>query len=256
MTNFSDLFRKATHGLSPFPYQTLLAETDALPRVIAAPTGAGKTAAAVLGWLWRRRFHPSPEVRAATPRRLVYCLPMRVLVEQTVTATRDWLAALDLLADAPGNAEGVSVWQLMGGEVDLDWDRWPEADAVLIGTQDQLLSRALNRGYAMSRYRWPVHFGLLNSDCLWVMDEVQLMGAGLATTAQLQAFREQMGAGGPTQSIWMSATLRHEALATADAPPAEGYAARTLELGAQDLADPQLSRRLSASKRIQKLELT
>lgn len=52
-----------------------------------------------------------------------------------------------------------------------------------------LLSRALNRGYAMSRYRWPMHFGLLNNDCLWVMDEIQLMGPGVPTACQLEAFR-------------------------------------------------------------------
>ena len=46
-----------------------------------------------------------------------------------------------------------------------------------------LLSRALNRGYGMSRYRWPMHFGLLNNDCLWVMDEVQLMGRGFGPRA-------------------------------------------------------------------------
>jgi len=45
----------------------------------------------------------------------------------------------------------------------------------------------------MSRYRWPVQYGLLNSDCLWVMDEVQLMGPGLPTTLQLQALRRQLG---------------------------------------------------------------
>ena len=82
---------------------------------------------------------------------------------------------------------------LMGGDVDRDWDRYPERDTILIGTQDMLLSRALNRGYAMSRFRWPVQFGLLNNDCLWVMDEVQLMGSGLATTTQLQAFRRKLG---------------------------------------------------------------
>lgn len=48
----------------------------------------------------------------------------------------------------------------MGGEeTDLDWDVWPEKPAILIGTQDMLLSRALNRGYGMNRYRWPMHFG-------------------------------------------------------------------------------------------------
>ena len=51
----------------------------------------------------------------------------------------------------------------------------PERDAILIGTQDMLLSRALNRGYAASRFHWPIDFGLLNNDCLWVFDEPQLM---------------------------------------------------------------------------------
>ena len=36
-----------------------------------------------------------------------------------------------------------------------------------------------------------MEFGLLNHDALWVMDEVQFMDVGLATSAQLQAFREQ-----------------------------------------------------------------
>jgi CRISPR-associated endonuclease/helicase Cas3 len=56
-----------------------------------------------------------------------------------------------------------------------------------------LLSRALNRGYGMSRYRWPMHFGLLNNDCLWVLDETQLMGPGLATACQLETFRLPIG---------------------------------------------------------------
>ena len=38
----------------------------------------------------------------------------------------------------------------------MDEPRWfekPEHPAILIGTQDMLLSRALMRGYAMSRFR-------------------------------------------------------------------------------------------------------
>jgi len=83
---------------------------------------------------------------------------------------------------------------------------------VLIGTQDMLLSRALNRGYASPRARWPMEFGLLNQDCLWIMDEIQLMDVGLATSAQLQAFRDNDTAHGkslrPSFTWWMSATLQ------------------------------------------------
>jgi CRISPR-associated endonuclease/helicase Cas3 len=55
-------------------------------------------------------------------------------------------------------------------------------------------------------------FGLLNQDALWVLDEVQLMDVGLATSGQLQAFRSDVGDAGaharPCHSWWMSATLQ------------------------------------------------
>ena len=169
---FANWFAHAT-GNEPYPFQIRFACEPELPELVDVPTGMGKTAMAVLGWLWRRRF-AEEKVRKATPRRLVYCLPMRVLVEQTVESAQTWLKNLERLEE-PGKGK-VSVHVLMGGDIDNDWDAYPETDAILIGTQDQLLSRALNRGYAMSRYRWPMHYALLNNDCLWVMDEVQLMG--------------------------------------------------------------------------------
>jgi CRISPR-associated endonuclease/helicase Cas3 len=109
----------------------------------------------------------------------------------------------------------------MGGEERTDWAHWPEQDAVLIGTQDMLLSRALNRGYASRRTRWPVEFGLLNNDCLWVFDEVQLLGPGLATGLQLEAFRNTeisgkkfFGAEKRCISWYMSATASRRMLAS------------------------------------------
>jgi len=112
---------------------------------------------------------------------------MRTLVEQTSEEIREWLGKLGSANLLRGRAPQVVV--LMGGEEidceDRKWDIDPAAETILIGTQDMLLSRALNRGYGMSRFRWPVHYALLNNDCLWVFDEVQLMGAGLPTTSQL-----------------------------------------------------------------------
>jgi CRISPR-associated endonuclease/helicase Cas3 len=93
---FGEMFKRAT-GVAPFPYQVDLATTGTLPHLLSVPTGAGKTAAALLAWLFRRRLHPDPAVRTATPRRLVYCLPMRVLVEQTRDAALRWLDSLGTL---------------------------------------------------------------------------------------------------------------------------------------------------------------
>ncbi len=237
---FDEFFRSATES-GPFPYQVRLATDGNLSAILSIPTGLGKTAAAVLAWLWRRRM-VSDELQKQTPRRLVYCLPMRVLVEQTRDNTVRWLQNLGLLGgtveveDRHGtprlrkytptfaDPEKITVHILMGGEEQDDWDIYPERDAIIIGTQDMLLSRALNRGYGASRARWPIQFGLLNADCLWIFDEIQLMGAGLATTAQLEAFRrmlpsddaEQAKNGNGCRSIWMSATMQPDWLKTVD----------------------------------------
>ncbi|MEI6130282.1 MAG: DEAD/DEAH box helicase, partial [Planctomycetota bacterium] len=182
--------------------------------MVDVPTGLGKTAMAVLGWLWRRNGGDA-ELRSATPRRLVYCLPMRTLVEQSKQVAETWIKTL---RDAGRLSVDVPIHILMGGEDEDDWVLHPEQDAIIIGTQDMLLSRALNRGYAMSRSRWPIAFGMLNNDCLWIFDEIQLMGPGLATTAQLEAFRHSLGSkdGHGCQSVWMSATLNETWLDTVD----------------------------------------
>lgn len=202
--NYKSFFQQATQLTDkPHSYQEHLA-VSTLPNVLEVPTGMGKTAAVVLAWLWKR-LHGGPDA----PHRLLWCLPMRVLVEQTTQCIKSWLKNLDL-------EQAVKVHVLMGGEETEAWDVSPEQQAILIGTQDMLISRALNRGYGMSRYRWPMHFGLSNNDCLWVLDEVQLMGAGLATTAQLHAFRKSLGTFGNCRSLWMSATLNRNWLATVD----------------------------------------
>jgi CRISPR-associated endonuclease/helicase Cas3 len=243
---FSGFFQHATGKPDPpYPYQMRLA-TDGLPDLLDIPTGLGKTAAVVLAWLWRRRF-ADPAIRRATPRRLVYCLPMRVLVEQTQNFCARCIGNLRL--------PDVHVHLLMGGEDAEDWDERPEHDAILIGTQDMLLSRALNRGYGASRYRWPMHFALLNNHCQWVLDETQLMGVGVETSAQLDAFRSRiLGTRGPASTLWMSATLAREQLETVDhRPPAGGWRVQKLE--PDDDATEGVKQRVQARKTVEMLPL-
>ena len=118
-----------------------------------------------------------------------------------------------MLWDGKGPHDGrVGVHPIMGGANAGGWHLFPECEAVLVGTQDMLLSRALNRGYACPRARWPMEFGLLSQDTVWVMDEVQLMDVGLATSGQLQVFRDADSDKGksvrPCTTWWMSATLQ------------------------------------------------
>jgi CRISPR-associated endonuclease/helicase Cas3 len=95
---FGTMFQRAMgEDTSPLPYQERLATEDrAMSLLLDVPTGLGKTAAAILAWLWRRRFHPEQAVRDHTLRRLVYCLPIRVLVEQSHRQTTKWLKNLNL----------------------------------------------------------------------------------------------------------------------------------------------------------------
>ncbi len=189
--------------------QELAGDDECADRLIRVPTGFGKTLGVFGAWAWHRVHRSDNE----WPRRLIWCLPMRVLVEQVEAEIRAALDRLDLLWSGEKTREGrVGVHPLMGGSDAGDWHLHPEQCGVLIGTQDMLISRALNRGYAAPRARWPMEFGLLNHDCLWVMDEVQLMDVGLATSGQLQAFRERSRVEGkmsrPVHTWWMSATLQ------------------------------------------------
>jgi CRISPR-associated endonuclease/helicase Cas3 len=246
MTNsFGHFFRTAT-GSDPYPYQGRFAEADTLTHLLRAPTGAGKTAAAILGWLWRLLKRPG------TPRRLVYCLPMRVLVEQSRQEAEKWTG--ELLESGLLEKE-VAVHVLMGGVEAEKWYLYPEEPVILIGTQDMLLSRALNRGYAASRFHWPIEFGLLNNDCLWVFDEPQLMGSGVSTSAQLAGLREALGTFGWCPSVWMSATLEPGWLDTVDFRGK--FNGGPLELDEEDYAPRRpLYKRMTARKTLARLGVT
>lgn len=206
---FDTFFRRIT-ATHPHRWQDdLAAQNLCVDRQIRIPTGFGKTFGVLGAWLWHRH----EQADEAWPRRLVWCLPMRVLVEQTEAEVRAVLSRMGKFWDGESDHAGkVGVHVLMGGVDAGDWHLHPERHAVLIGTQDMLLSRALNRGYGAPRARWPMEFGLLNHDCLWVMDEVQLMDVGLATSGQLQAFRGDDHLAGkalrPCRTWWMSATLQ------------------------------------------------
>lgn len=248
-TSFDELVDQATrgdrlHGDPPYGYQRRLAE-HGLPELLRVPTGCGKTLAATLPWLWRRRFHPDPTVRSASPRWLAFVLPMRVLVEQTERVVHEWIDALGLAAD-------VDVHRVMGGEgrVEASWRIAPDRDAVFIGTLDMLLSRALNRGYGEGRFRWPFDFGLFNAGVQWVFDEVQLMGPALPTSRQLEGLRQALGTAMPSRSMWMSATVDLGSLSTVDLPGVSSV----VEIADDDRLG-LLSARLDAPKTVRRLDL-
>ena len=256
--DITSLYRLALgRDKSPDCWQRQFATED-WPEVLIAPTGSGKTAGVALGWAAHRMHAPK-----TTPRRLVWCLPMRTLVEQTAEAVKRWfdkLNDLDMAEDMLPKPEEVHI--LMGGTEAAHWLDHPERPAVIIGTQDMLLSRALMRGYASSRANWPMEFALLHDDTQWVFDEVQLMGAGRATSAQLEAFRrwetdraerERQPPRCPARSLWISATLEPSWLKTVDFPAPTGNA--IMRVDPRKEHDTRL-RRLATAKKVLKSATT
>ena len=65
-------------------------------------------------------------------RRLVWCLPMRTLVEQTAREATSWMNNLGTIFG--GDEEKPTVHSLMGGAVDADWRLRPEHPAIIVGT--------------------------------------------------------------------------------------------------------------------------
>lgn len=225
--DFDTFFTKATR-VDPYPWQRRIAR-DGLPEVLSIPTGLGKTEGVALGWAYRSLVMKAP----STPRHLVLCLPMRVLVRQTHERLAVAFSRLQELG-----FQRVDVHALTGSTRHKEQAQWlghPETPWILVGTQDQLLSRALNRGYAMSPFEWPVHFGVLNNDCHWVLDEVQLMGPAVWTSAQLDWMRRlRFGTLQPCHTTWMSATVGTNFLETRDRHDAGLCPSTPLEINEDD----------------------
>ena len=239
-SDFINKFKIAT-GFTPFPYQIEFALSQELPEILNIPTGCGKTDTIIFGWIWRRLFSTN-EIKKSTPRRLVYCLPTRVLVEQVKQNAKEIIKNLGL-------NNQISVNILIGGDTDDEWEYHPEKEAIIIGTQDMLISRALNRGYGMSKFKWSIHYAFLNNDSFWAIDEMQLMGVGLETTAQLQAFRDEFGCYGNSITLWASATTYKNRIETIDYK--NKMKEYELKLSDNDLKCDVINKVVNASKKVE-----
>ena len=167
LTKFREEFRALT-GNESFPWQEDLHQRfrrGEIPSICTLPTGVGKTSVVTLWLLALARG-------AKLPRRLVYVVNRRTVVDQTTAEVERICENLKLKLpsiDMPG------ISTLRGQFADnRNWSADPSRPAVIAGTVDMIGSRLLFSGYRIGFKSKPLHAGFLGQDALLVHDEAHL----------------------------------------------------------------------------------
>lgn len=151
-----------------------------IPAALDLPTGLGKTSVMAI-WLIARALGDDA-ARKKLPRRLVYIVDRRAVVDQATALAEKLREALDAGARALKAPLGLAIdaklpiSTLRGQHADnREWLVDPASPAVIVGTVDMIGSRLLFEGYGVSRRMRPYHAGLLGADTLVVLDEAHLV---------------------------------------------------------------------------------
>jgi CRISPR-associated endonuclease/helicase Cas3 len=197
-TPFFDAAFHALTGNDPFPWQQ-----DFFRRLIAGerlnacniPTGLGKTAIIAIWLIALAHYVKSKGACDRIPRRLVYVVNRRTVVDQSTGETERIRRRLNGGGDlsdqdrsvvnelrcllrrlcATDQGEVLAISTLRGEFADNgEWCSDPARPAVIVGTVDMIGSRLLFSGYGVGFKRKPLHAGFLGQDVLLVHDEAHL----------------------------------------------------------------------------------
>ncbi|MGI8743801.1 MAG: helicase-related protein [Bryobacteraceae bacterium] len=173
------------------------------PRLVDLPTGAAKTEVVVIWVIALAWYGMNSRARCSVPRRLVWVVNRRVLVQQVFELAEKLRVTLSRLVDEEnplfeflrglsrlsGQATDVfRVVQLRGQFVDdRAWSVAPTVPQLIIGTVDQIGSRLLFQGYGLGKWSRPLQAVLLAVDAWICVDEAHLVPAFVLTLRQ--AFR-------------------------------------------------------------------
>jgi CRISPR-associated helicase Cas3 len=229
---------------SPFPWQAELLERFRQDRDVGfldIPTGLGKTAVIAI-WLVARAL------RAKLPRRLVYVVDRRAVVDQATDVAeslRAWVAEDLAVAGALGLGDRpLPISTLRGQYVDnRAWLDDPSSPAIVVGTIDMVGSRLLFSGYGVSSKMRPYHAGLLGADTLVVLDEAHLAPA---FEDLLRHIEREANSFGPSDSSLRALVPPFKFLSLSATGRQNG--ATTLTLSHDDRGNPIVKRRLTAQK--------
>ena len=257
--DFNDAFRELT-GHTHFPWQRRLFDDwlsrGALPPAVDIPTGLGKTAVMAI-WLLARA------AGAALPRRLVYVVDRRAVVDQATEFAeqiRDALHGDERLEPVRRglclHGGPLAISTLRGRYVDnREWMADPAAPAIIVGTVDMVGSRLLFEGYGVSQRMRPYAAGLMGCDSLVMLDEAHLAHPFERLLRTIEREQRPASANGPQASDGIFAgSAANRALP----PPFRvlplsatmGHDARSGHFGIEDAdrADRTVRMRLDANK--------
>ena len=257
--SFSDNFVRLT-GHSPMRWQDRLFDQFMdrnIPTALDLPTGLGKTSVMAI-WLVARAIAVE-DVLKAIPRRLVYAVDRRAVVDQATEEAEKLRKALEgeakhLKKSLRLDGGALPISTLRGAHVDnREWLDDPAAPAIIVGTVDMIGSRLLFEGYGVSRKMRPYHAGLLGADTLVVLDEAHLVPPFEALLRSIVIRTSEFGPrlDGDREIIPPFRLLSLSATGRARTPASDGGAEEvTFRLEERDLSDPVVERRLAAKKAI------
>ncbi|HVV53595.1 MAG TPA: type I-U CRISPR-associated helicase/endonuclease Cas3 [Polyangia bacterium] len=198
--DFTTAFENLT-GKSPFPWQKALYDRllgGDIPASCDLPTGLGKTSVIAI-WLLARI------AGAPLPRRLVYVVNRRTVVDQTT----DEVLRLRENSARVGLEDALAVSTLRGQMADnRAWSADPSKNAVICGTVDMIGSRLLFGGYRIGFRSRPLHAGFLGQDTLVVHDEAHLEPAFQQLLVDIQLEQNRAGDPWPIRVMELTATSR------------------------------------------------
>lgn len=204
-----------------------------LPAAVDLPTGLGKTSVMAIWYL-------ALKASARLPRRLVYVVDRRAVVDQATTVA-------DEIKERSGDGD-LRVSTLRGQHVDnREWLEDPAAPAIIVGTVDMIGSRLLFSGYGVSRKMRPYHAGLLGADTLVVLDESHLVPP---FERLLETIETDIAKFGPRDKIGQAIVPPFRLLSLSATGRARRGEVFCLDESKGDLDDDVVKQRLDAKKRL------
>lgn len=217
----------ALTGNDPFPWQTQLYRRfigdveGGLPTSCSLPTGLGKTSVVAI---WIIALADG----ASLPRRLVYVVNRRTVVDQTTHEVESYRKALATKSDLNEVSDALkklcafpittevpvlALSTLRGQFADnREWAVDPARPSVIVGTVDMIGSRLLFNGYGIGFKGKPLHAGFLGQDVILVHDEAHLEPAFQNLISSIKAEQQRSGEYGAFHVIELTATSRDQSV--------------------------------------------